>query len=214
MPLTTEEVRDLAALVRARSTGAPLPARRPEHAPYVEVLLGLHKGVDVLGTLRGVEFRPYLLLNGLLHASTLEEEGLRFTCSVLARGLEEFAGYFVAKAEPGADAAALAAEQHRYFAWLVVQWPECDVEWEGVLMTMKADAADQGSAYQARAILEEGPPALMACDLFNAEEKQAFARVFEREPGAWDELRDLMVRLWKIPVTVAPARQRPPDQRN
>jgi len=217
VPVTLEEIRALAGLLRARAEGAPQDGARPELAPWARVLAGLGRGAEVREVLRDVAFRPCLLVDGLRHAAVLEEAGLRFTCAALAQGLEAFAGFFVARERVEAapeERGVLAAEQHRYFAWLLAQLPECDVDLGAVFAIMQGDAMDSDSARQVRQIHDIGPAALLGTELFDAEEKQAFLRLFEEGPAAWEPLRELLVRRWSLPVLLAPSPRPPPGERN
>lgn len=176
----------LAGLFLRRGAGEPLQALTPDEQRYAALLQQLGDGSDdvpdVLTQLRGVELRPYFLLNGLLHAAQWQEEGARRTCYVLGRGLQAFAALF----DDGEGQPEL---QRRYFAFLIAWWPSCGIGLEAVLATMKADALDLPTAYAARELLEGGPPAFEQSELFDDGEKQLWAALFADEAGAAERLQ-------------------------
>jgi hypothetical protein len=174
----------LAGLFLRRGAGEPLQPQTPDEQRYAALLQQLGDGSDdvpdVLTQLRGVELRPYFLLNGLLHAAQWQEEGARRTCYVLGRGLQAFAALF----DDGRQEL-----QGSYFAFLIAWWPSCGIGLEAVLATMKADALDLATAYAARELLEGGPPAFGHSELFDDAEKQLWAALFADEAGAAERLQ-------------------------
>lgn len=173
--MTPAEIRSLARLFDARAEGRPLAPATPDEAVYARLLERLHApDVNPSAELRDAHFCPFMLLNGLLHASRLEEESVRPTCRALAIGLDTFADYFARSI----DSDALVREERRYFAFLLAQWREIGIGMEGVLPTMKADALGLGTAALVRDVLEGGWPALLESPLF--EEERVLAAVLQR----------------------------------
>jgi hypothetical protein len=198
----------VARLLEAAARGEEPVASEGEAATYAELLRTLGPGTDVPGTLRGHEFRPFLLLNGLLHAGRVPEAPRRWILAALADALTAFADYFaflVDRDPTGFDAAALERLQRRYFAWCVAQLGEAGMELDGIFLTMKGDTLDQGSSMQVRLILDEGPAGLLASDLYTDAEKVLWERMFAGDEQAWPALRDLLVATWEVPFRAPPA---------
>jgi hypothetical protein len=199
-------IRSLARLFDARAEGSPLAPQGEVEARYAAVLGRLDEAeLDVPGLLVGAGFRPFFLLNGLLHASRLEEDGVRSVCRALALGLDQFAEYFAARdGDHALPDGAVMREQARYFAFLTAQMPEVGMGLDGILPTMKADAADLGTAHAVREILEGGPQVLVASRLIPDDERALWRRIFGGEGRAADELRDLLVSKWGLRIVRHP----------
>lgn len=204
--MTPTEIRSLARLIQARAAGAPLEPENDAEACYAAVLRRLDEAeLDVPGLLVGSSFRPFFLLNGLLHASRLQENGVGAVCRALALGLDQFAEFFAARSgDRDTRIESWSREQSRYFAFLLAQMPEVGMGLDGILPTMKADSVDQGTAYAVREILEGGPEALLASRLIDDDERAIWQRIFAGEPTAGDVLRDHLATKWDLRIVRHP----------
>jgi hypothetical protein len=161
--------------------------------------------------LRGLTFRPFFLLNGLILASRHRNPMRAFVLEVLATGLTEFLDYFAFIQDRDAGTftpeqfEALRAEQKRYFAYCLAQLSEAGMELEELFMTMKGDTLDQGSSYTVRACLEGGPEAVLASELFTEAEQAHWKAVFDGQPGAWARMQRYLVETYQLPFRAAPA---------
>jgi hypothetical protein len=161
--------------------------------------------------LRGVGFRPFFLLNGLILASQHRNPMRAFVLDVLATGLNEFLDYFAFILDrDGSTVTAeefehLRTEQKRYFAYCLAQLSEAGMELDGLFMTMKGDTLDQGSSYAVRACLEDGPEAVLASELFTEAERALWKAVFAQAPEAWRRMQEHLIAEYDLPFRAAPS---------
>jgi hypothetical protein len=179
-------------------------------AGYGERLAQL-SGPSRMGTdLRGLDFRPFFLLNGLILASHYRNPVRAFVLEVLATGLTEFLDYFAFIQDRDGSSVtpeqfeALGAQQKRYFAYCLAQLSEAGMDLDGLFMTMKGDTLDQGSSYAVRACLEDGPEAVLASELFTPAERAHWKAFFDGEPGAWERMQKHLIETYQLPFRSAP----------
>lgn len=160
--------------------------------------------------LRGIGFRPFFLLNGLILASMYRNPMRAFVLDVLSTGLSEFLDYFAyIQHRDGSSVtpeqfAKLGRQQKRYFAYCLAQLSEAGMELDGIFMTMKGDTLDQATSYAVRACLEEGPAAVLASELFTEAERALWKALFDQAPGAWERMQRHLVETYGLPFTAAP----------
>ena len=73
----------------------------------------------------------------------------------------------------------------------------------GAFATMKGDALDQGTAYELRAWIEEGPERMLSSSRLSADEKRLWKDAFARGSEAWPALRDHLVAAYALPLRKA-----------
>lgn len=195
---------DASALTEMSAFRAPSPLGE-EATRYAELMPKLPRHPDVPGALVGAEFKPLFLLNGLIHAAAMPRMPRRLLLEALSAGLLEFVDYFEALAGGGALENA-ADKQKRYFAYCLAQLVECGVDLTTAMTIMKGDALDQGSAYEVRSWLEDGPDAMLRSALLTDRERDLFSAVFSEGRAAWPALRDHLVTTYSLPFRPAPAR--------
>ena len=160
---------------------------------YCRLMRLMPEQPDVLAELRGVHFRPFFLLNGLILAANYHHVQ-SFVLRALASGLEQCAAYLVhLHADHTGAAPDLERQQKRFMAFCIAQLSECGMPMEGLFQTLKGDVVDQGASAQLRTILEEGPPALAASSVFTDEEKRLWSAIFANEPVAWTAMQHHLV---------------------
>ncbi len=173
--------------------------------------LGQLSGPSRMATdLRGLDFRPFFLLNGLILASRFRNPMRAFVLEVLATGLTEFLDYFAFIQDRDGSGItdeqfeALRTQQKRYFAYCLAQLSETGMELDEIFMTMKGDTLDQGSSYAVRACLEDGPEAVLASELFTQTEREHWKTVFDGDPGAWERMQKHLIETYQLPFRAAP----------
>ena len=152
-------------------------------------------------------FFRFIVANGLLQAQRLRHDLRSFVLRALAAGLREFAPYLAYLDDRSAAAAypTLQQDEKRYFAFCIAQLIEIGFEMDGLLMTMKGDALNQGNASELRRLREDGPDAFKSSALFTKEEKVLWDAVFDRAGApAIAALQRHFVKTYDIPFIAAP----------
>ncbi|HSI04910.1 MAG: hypothetical protein ACAI38_24765 [Myxococcota bacterium] len=213
--ISADEIRDIAAVFElagsARSedeleqltTEAPADTR----AGMFFALLKKLDGRDVPSECRDIGFFRFFVVNGLLQAQRLRFDLRMYALRAIGVGLHEFADYFAHLENRSSDSlySAIARDEKRYFAFCIAQLIELGFEMDGLLMTMKGDAYDQGDALELRRLREDGPDAFAESFLFDAREKTLFGAVFRQdEAGAIDALQRYFVDTYEVPFLPAP----------
>jgi hypothetical protein len=184
--MDTAAIRALAALFRTHGRNERLFPEGELEQQYAQLLRRMVRA-DVPGRLRGVAFRPCLLLNGLAFAATLSPGPARQVVRALARGLEAFAPLLARTRNDEA----LGLEP-RYGAFVLGQFTDCGMGLSPAFATLKADSLDTAVAHAYRDILEGGPDALLASPLTPESERPAWRAYLEHGASAWPALRDLL----------------------
>jgi hypothetical protein len=177
-------IRSLAGLFRQHGRNERLFPEGEVQQSYAQLLRRM-VGADVPRRLRGVAFRPYLLLNGLSFAARLSPDPARQVVRALARGLDAFAP-MLAREE------AASSLEPAYGAFVLAQFVECGMGLGAAFATLKADIPDMGTAYAYRDILEGGPEVLLSSPLIPDEERPLWRAFFESGEPAWPRLREVL----------------------
>ena len=213
--ISADEIRDIAAVFEqagATRSEDELEKLTTEAPPDTRagMFFGLLKrldGRDVPSECRDIGFFRFFLVNGLLQAQRLRFDLRMYALRAIGVGLHEFATYFAHLENRSSDAlyANLARDEKRFFAFCIAQLIELGFEMDGLLMTMKGDAYDQGDALELRRLREDGPDAFADSFLFDAKEKELFGAVFDqRSAGAIDTLQRYFVDTYGVPFIPAP----------
>jgi hypothetical protein len=186
------------------------PPGRPESCRglYRHRLQRMFQEPDNLTDFRDCKFRPFLVLNGFLHASRCAFPGTVFTLARIADALDHFAGYlaFITKQEFQPNRVRkgrLEREQKRFQAFCIAQLLECGMDLATILVTLKGDALDYATSMELRECCET-PEHLSRSKLFTSAEHELFRAC--REDGAgqtWDALQAHFVRTYHVPFTPA-----------
>jgi len=161
----------------------------------------------VPAAIRDIGFFRFIVANGLLQAQRLRHDLRSFVLRALGAGLREFAPYLAYLDNRSAEAEypTLQDDEKRYFAFCIAQLIEVGFEMDGLLMTMKGDALNQGNAYELRRLREDGPDAFKESALFTAEEKALWDAVFDSGAApAIAALQQHFVKTYGVPFIAAP----------
>lgn len=213
--IDADEIRDIAAVfeqvgsTRSEEELDALTVEAPSdtRAGMFFALLKKLDGRDVPSECRDIGFFRFFLVNGLLQAQRLRFDLRMYALRAIGVGLHEFASYFAYLENRSGETlySDLARDEKRYFAFCIAQLIELGFEMDGLLMTMKGDAYDQGDALELRRLREDGPDAFADSFLFDAREKKLFDAVFDQsQPGAIDALQRYFVDTYEVPFLPAP----------
>lgn len=170
---------------------------------YVGRIRQTLKDPDTAFDLRGIEFRPFLLTNGMIHATQGNFEFIKAFFPALSIGLKEFSSYLAVvgyRLPSPADELDLKYQQSRYFAYCISQLIEFGMGFDGILKTMKGDSLDQETSYAVRDVLE-GVVEFSQSPLFNDIEKQWWETCFKEADNqqVWTDLQAFFVKEYKLP---------------
>jgi hypothetical protein len=213
------KIREIAAVIRAFSTAREardLQLIDPPGDPnscggiYRYRLQRMLEEPRSIIDLADCDFKPFLVMNGFLHATQIPFPGAVFTLARIADALDHFTGYlaYVTEQEFQPNRVRnhlLEKEQKRFQAFCIAQLIECGMDLMTILITLKGDALDYVTSMELRECYET-PGHLMRSKLFTDTEHALFRACLEDRDGRdWGALQSHFVRSYHIPFT--PARE-------
>lgn len=161
--------------------------------------LNSNPDAEALELLRGAEFKPFLLMNGLIFFSSLKPEFRNEILQVLSSSLKEFSSYYGYK-EGFLDHPPTEDEERRWMSFMLAYLPAAGMDLLGIFMTLKGDCIFEETKYALRDILEGDEQVLTRSQLFPEVERSLLQEILETNTlEAWEKLRTHLVGKYALP---------------